>query len=87
MYGRTLRALVVLERLEASESGTSGDQFMAEAGLVFVEVVVLVDLLVVVFVLVCVGVRSASGLLGERSSIGGGVPQKPIAVVLYVWLT
>jgi hypothetical protein len=43
---------VVLERLEAGESGASGYHLVAEAGLVLVEVVVLVDLLVAVFVVV-----------------------------------
>jgi hypothetical protein len=43
---------VVFERLEARESGASGYHLVAEAGLVFVEVVILVDLLVAVFVVV-----------------------------------
>jgi hypothetical protein len=41
---------VVFERLEARESGASGYHLVAEAGLIFVEVVILVDLLVVVLV-------------------------------------
>jgi hypothetical protein len=48
--GRTLCTLVVLESLKAGKSGAACDQLMAEAGLVLVEVVVLVDLLVVVLV-------------------------------------
>jgi hypothetical protein len=48
----TFFALVVFERLEASEGGAAGNHFMAEGGLVFFEVLALVDLLVVVFVLV-----------------------------------
>jgi hypothetical protein len=65
MCGPTLGALVILERLETSKGGASCDQFMTEAGFVLVEVVVLVDLLVVVFVLVCGGFRSVCGSLGE----------------------
>jgi hypothetical protein len=48
----TLCALVVFECLEAGKGSTSGNQFMAEAGLVLFEVVVLVDLLVSVFVVI-----------------------------------
>jgi hypothetical protein len=43
---------VVFERLEARESRASGYHFVAEAGLVLLEVVILVDLLVAVLVLV-----------------------------------
>jgi hypothetical protein len=45
---RTLLTLVVLESLEASEGSTSSDHLMAEASLVLLEVVVVVNLLVVV---------------------------------------
>jgi hypothetical protein len=48
-----LVALVVLKGLEASEGSTAGYELMAEAGLVLLEVVVVVDLLVRVLALVC----------------------------------
>jgi hypothetical protein len=66
---RTLCALVVLECLEASKGSTSGDYLMAKARLVLVELVVVVDTLVVIFVLICVGSKSvycAYGTLGAK---------------------
>jgi hypothetical protein len=51
--GLALVALVVLEGLEASKRSTAGYELMAEAGLVLLEVVVVVDLLVRVLALVC----------------------------------
>jgi antibiotic biosynthesis monooxygenase (ABM) superfamily enzyme len=44
---------MVFECLESGKSSSSGNQFMTEAGLVLLELVVLVDLLVVLFVPVC----------------------------------
>jgi hypothetical protein len=44
---------VVFKCLESGKGSSSGNQFMTEAGLVLLELVVLVDLLVVLFVLVC----------------------------------
>jgi hypothetical protein len=43
---------MILERFEAGKRCSSGNHFVAEAGLVLLEVVVLVDLLVVVFLVV-----------------------------------
>jgi hypothetical protein len=43
---RTFFALVILKRLETSECCAAGYDFMAEAGLVLLEVVVVVDLVV-----------------------------------------
>ena len=57
--GLALVALVVLEGLEASKGSTAGYDLMAEAGLVLIEVVVVVDLLVRVLALVC---RTVSAL-------------------------
>ena len=50
---RTLAALVVLESLEASKGSASSDQLMTKAGLVLLEVVVVVDLVVRVLAVVC----------------------------------
>jgi hypothetical protein len=66
---RTLCALVVLECLEASKGSASGDHLMAKARLVLVELVVVVDTLVVIFVLICVEGKSvycACGVLGAK---------------------
>jgi hypothetical protein len=51
--GLALFALVVLEGLEASKGSTAGYELMAEAGLVLLEVVIVVDLLVRVLALIC----------------------------------
>lgn len=75
MWGRrTLLALVVLKRLEASKGSTPGYKLMAEAGLVFLEVVVVVDLLVRVLTVVY---RSVSNVTGYKRRYED-VPQKPI---------
>jgi hypothetical protein len=55
----TFFALVVLKCLEAGKSSTSSDHLMAEASLVFLKVVVVVDLLVVVLAAV---LQEVSGL-------------------------
>lgn len=50
--GLALVTLVVLEGLEASKGSASGYNLMAKAGLVLLEIVVVVDLLVAVLALV-----------------------------------
>lgn len=61
---RTLLALMVLESFEAGKGSSAGDQFMSEARLVLLEVVVLVHLLVLVFVVVCWLLGTARLMLG-----------------------
>lgn len=58
-HGLALVALVVLEGLEASKGGAASDELVAEARLVLLEAVVVVDLLVRVLALVC---RTVSAL-------------------------
>ena len=79
---RTLVALVVLESLEASKGSASGDQLMAEAGLVLLEVVVVVDLVVRVLAVIYWVGRSAMSM---DEVLIVDVPQKPIVSVC-VWL-
>lgn len=74
---QTLAALMVLEGLETSEGSTSGYNLMAEAGLVLLEVVAVVDLLVVVLAVVYGGSVSIIGLNTWEEY----VPQKPIVNV------
>jgi hypothetical protein len=66
---------VVLKGLEAGEGGTSGDELVAEAGLVLIEVVILVDLLVAVLVVVWeIGVS----MLSLFRQVEDNIPQKPM---------
>lgn len=74
----TLAALVVLESLKASKGSTSSDQLMAEAGLVLLEVVVVVDLVVRVLAVICWMGRSAMPM---DEVLIVDVPQKPIVSV------
>ena len=59
--GHTLAALVVLESLEASKGSASGYNLMAKAGLVLLEIVVVVDLVVRVLAVICWIVSNVNG--------------------------
>ena len=59
--GHTLAALVVLESLEASKGSASSDHLMTEAGLVLLEIVVVVDLVVRVLAVICWIVSNVNG--------------------------
>lgn len=71
---------MVLEGLETGKGCSSGNQFMAKAGFVLFELVVLVDLLVVVFVFVFARVDQ-SWFLRNRKVSRMNLPQKPIVTV------
>jgi hypothetical protein len=60
---------MVLERLEARKGSTSSNQLMAEASLILFELVVVVDLLIVLFVLVCRITGSVSASIMKVESI------------------
>jgi hypothetical protein len=57
---------MVLESLEASKGSASSDHLMAEAGLVLLEVVVVVDLVIRVLALICWIVSNVSGWSAHR---------------------
>lgn len=76
---RTLRALVILKSLETSKGSTSSNNLVSKAGLVLLEVVVVVDLLVAVLAVVCgSAVSNTNGKPRSKSGMERSIPQKPI---------
>jgi hypothetical protein len=83
VHGLAFLALVVFEELHAFEGGGAGDEFMRELGLVLSGDIVVVDLLVGVASLVCVGLAWAfwKGYVLSR----GDVPQPNILAEFLVF--
>lgn len=76
---QTLLALAILESFEASKGSASGYNLMAQACLVFLEVVVVVDLLVTVLAVICT-LLAPSQSKGSRKTN----PRNPLCLYWYV---